>query len=75
MENFNVEQNEFENKKKRLEVAFQKVEKITDKLGKGIDDGIKEAVAILMAMNLNIYRSIYSGTKRLERRSKEYRTM
>ena len=44
-------QDEFESRKKKLDLALQEVENISDKLGKGIDDGIKETIALLLAMD------------------------
>ena len=52
MEKTILGQNELINNKMKFEIALQKVEKITDKLGKKIEDGIKEAVAILNAMDI-----------------------
>jgi len=52
MEKFNAEQNETKIRQRKLEDARKEVEKIGDKLGMPIDEGIKETVAILMAMGL-----------------------
>lgn len=50
MKNPEIPQNNIEaEKQRRLIEIREKVEKITDKLGKGIDDGIKESVTVLLA--------------------------
>ena len=55
MEDFNPNSNKnpkLEQRQLKLKEALTKVERMTDKLGLGVDEGIKETIAVFLAMEI-----------------------
>lgn len=61
--NFIRKSNKLENKEKQLQNARQEIDQIADKLGLGIENGIKETVSVLRAMNFSTSSSCAGHTE------------